>query len=238
MREQDCIAVDVGNTRIKVGLFTGLEIIRVEFFDDANPFYLWLEKKMPIQRLIISDVRGTLDATKLPAKALFLGMDMPLPFPSDYLTPHTLGRDRVAGIAGARHLYPQQACMIIDAGTCTTYDLIDAQGRHLGGAISPGYEMRLKAMHHFTGKLPPVSAKQSHEMIGKSTESAMQSGAWKGFEAEILNYITWFQNLFPSGIILICGGNGKLFETKSQSSIFAVPNLVLIGLNAISLQHE
>jgi type III pantothenate kinase len=238
MSEFSSFAVDVGNTRIKVGLFSGLELREVHFFEEAFDVFHFLEKgNLPIPG-IVSDVRGALEGHnwKLPVRVL---RPMPsLPFESIYSTPETLGADRISAIKGAEVLYPGQAKLIVDAGSCVTYDRVDAAGKHWGGNISPGWDMRLKALHTFTGKLPMVSAGFSSNGFGTSTVDAMQKGVYQGLKAEIDTYFSQFREGHPEGIILLTGGNGRIFESITQSFIFAVPNLVLIGLNALFYQYE
>ncbi len=156
-----------------------------------------------------------------------------LPFVNGYGTPTTLGVDRIAAVAGATHLFPGKACLVIDVGTCITYDILDAEGVYHGGGISPGMEMRLKAMHKFTSKLPLVMPSGRPELIGKTTRDCMLSGAMLGTEAEVSGIIVQYTQYFLDLHIIFCGGGAQLFESKIKGHIFAVPNLVLIGLDQI-----
>lgn len=231
-------ALDVGNTRIKVGLFSGLKLEEVHFFERASDVFSFLEEGNPALPGIISDVRGELENHNWKVPVRVLKPMKSLPFESNYNTPETLGADRIAALCGAEHLYPAQAKLIVDAGTCITYDAVDARGKHEGGNISPGWEMRLKALHTFTGKLPLVATEALPKGWGSSTAEAMQKGVYQGLRSEMEAYFSQFRAAHPEGIILITGGNGKIFESISQSFIFAVPNLVLIGLNALFYQYE
>jgi type III pantothenate kinase len=121
----------------------------------------------------------------------------------------------------------------VDIGTCITYDLIDESGTYHGGGISPGIEMRLKAMHKFTSKLPIITFNGSTELIGKTTKQCMLSGVANGTIAEIEGILYRYKQFFEDLTIIFCGGGSKFFETKIKEHIFAVPNLVLIGLNRI-----
>jgi len=156
-----------------------------------------------------------------------------LPVHIAYKTPQTLGADRRASVVGANFLYKNRNNLIVDLGTCITYDLIDYVGTYHGGGISPGVEMRLKAMHKFTSKLPVVSAKGSPELIGKTTKECMASGAINGTIAELDGIISQYKQFFEDLNIIFCGGGAIFFETKIKDHIFAVPNLVLVGLNQI-----
>jgi type III pantothenate kinase len=231
-------AVDVGNTRIKVGLFSGLDLQEVHFFEKAHDLFSFLEEgNLPIPG-IISDVSGALEGHSWTLFVKVLKPMETLPFESVYITPKTLGADRIAGIMGASMLYPGQAKLILDAGTCITYDVVDAHEKHWGGNISPGWDMRLKALQTFTGKLPLVSPLPIPHGLGLSTVDAIQKGVYQGLQAEIRTCISQFKAEYPEGIILLTGGNGKIFESTAQSFIFAVPNLVLIGLNALFYHYE
>ena len=164
---------------------------------------------------------------------MVLDHETSLPITSQYATPHTLGVDRIASVAGANFLYPGKNCLVIDLGTCITYDLIDQSGVHHGGGISPGLEMRLKAMHKFTSKLPLISMKGKPDLIGKTTKECMQSGALNGTIAELEGIIWRYRQLFKDLVIIFCGGGAIFFESKIKDDIFALPNLVLTGLNHI-----
>ncbi|MCL4147183.1 UNVERIFIED_CONTAM: hypothetical protein GTU68_066929, partial [Idotea baltica] len=156
-----------------------------------------------------------------------------LPVKSTYQSPKTLGVDRAAAAVGANFLYPNNNCLVIDLGTCITYDLIDASGIHRGGGISPGIEMRLKSMHKFTSKLPIVNVKGTPELIGKTTADCMRSGSIWGTIAELEGIIARYRHFYNNLTIIICGGDTFFFESKIKDHIFANPNLVLIGLNQI-----
>ncbi len=167
------------------------------------------------------------------ADTLLLDHQTPLPVSIDYRTPHTLGVDRIASVAGASFLHKNLNCLVIDLGTCITYDFIDETGTYRGGGISPGVEMRLKAMHKFTSRLPVVAARGNPELIGKTTKECMLSGAINGTVAELQGIINQYKQFFSELTIIFCGGDAFFFESKIKDDIFAIPNLVLIGLNQI-----
>jgi type III pantothenate kinase len=158
---------------------------------------------------------------------------LPLPLKNQYKTPQTLGVDRIAAAAGAAFLYPNKNCLTVDIGTCITYDIIDESGSYLGGGIAPGIDMKLKAMHKFTSGLPNVAFDYQAVLIGKTTKECMLSGVLHGTAAEIEGIITRYQQFYEDLTILFCGGGAIFFESKIKGHIFAIPNLVLIGLNQI-----
>lgn len=162
-----------------------------------------------------------------------LSHETPLPFVNRYLTPATLGRDRIAGVAGAHRLFPGHNCLVIDAGTCITYDLLTANGEYLGGNIAPGLEMRLKAMHSFTARLPLVERTDAAAFIGNTTETAMQSGAQWGALLEINGFIGEFERQFPNLRVILSGGDADYFKNYIITDPILEKNIVLIGLNQI-----
>jgi type III pantothenate kinase len=160
-----------------------------------------------------------------------------LPIRSSYQTPETLGKDRLAAVVGAAFLQPDMDILVIDAGTAVTYDCIDASGVYHGGNIAPGVEMRLKALHTFTQKLPLVKVNANVDFLGKDTQSAIQAGVLYGVVLEIDGYIERLMLKYPKLSVFLTGGSAVLFDNKLKSRIFADKNLVLTGLNRI-LQHN
>ena len=144
-----------------------------------------------------------------------------------------MGRDRIAGVAGAQVLFPNRSCLVIDIGTCVTFDVIDAKGMYLGGNISPGVELRLKAMSTFTARLPLVKRGKLGKLIGNSTTSALQLGATSGTLHEIQNFINEARALYKGLNVILTGGDAHFFAEQLKTKIFVNPNLVLIGLNKI-----
>ena len=189
------------------------------------------------ENVFLSSVRRgigkVVDEVKKVSNTILLHHDTKVPFQSLYKTPKTLGVDRIAAVVGAKFLYNRQNCLVIDLGTCITYDLIDKSGAYHGGGISPGIDMKLKAMHKFTSKLPLIAAKGSPELIGKTTKECMLSGAINGTIAELEGIIDRYKQFFDDLNIIFCGGDAFFFESKIKGHIFALPNLVLIGLNQI-----
>lgn len=157
----------------------------------------------------------------------------PLPIKNLYETPQTLGCDRLAAVVGAVTLQPGRDILIIDAGTCITYELVDANSFYYGGNISPGLGMRLKALNHYTGKLPLVQPEGCMPMIGKDTETAIRAGVKKGIEYEIEGYIRNLRYKYPELLVFLTGGDDFSFDTNLKNCIFADKFLVLKGLNRI-----
>lgn len=159
----------------------------------------------------------------------------PTPLICDYATPDTLGADRLAAAVGAAWCRPNADLLIIDAGTCITYDYVSADGHYLGGNISLGLGMRLRALHEQTARLPLVTAEGKLSLIGRDTNEAIRSGVIKGMDYEIAGYIRrmWQQN--PQAHIFVTGGNGYRFAQEAE--VERNDALVEIGLNCI-LQYQ
>lgn len=166
----------------------------------------------------------------------------PLPFLNTYKTPQTLGKDRIAAAAGAYALFPGQDCLVVDCGTCIKYERLSAKGEYLGGNIAPGAAMRIKAMHHFTARLPEVTMEIPPEMIGSDTTTALQNGALLGAVLEIEGFARLFaQNIGPLRVILTGGDAGLFYPHLKINGLTLEPHLTLIGLNCIltyNFQHN
>ena len=230
------LAVDVGNTFIKAGVFDKEEL--VTFSSNINEAALIdLFSKIRPEHLIISSVGenpSALAACLSPVKSkILLNASTKVPLINLYQSPQTLGVDRVAAAVGASYLYPQTDRLVIDAGTCITYDFIDSKDQYFGGGISPGIELRFKALNTFTKKLPLVHRSEQVELIGSNTEKSILSGVINGVLGEVEGIINQYKSKYSGIKIIICGGDSSFFESKIKQTIFAVPELVIIGLNRI-----
>jgi type III pantothenate kinase len=228
--------IDAGNTRAKAGIFSGKELKEKFAFDSIDQLKDFLTKNT-FDNVLISSVG--ISAFELAESANVIDMSitlshvLPLPIKIRYATPHTLGVDRMAAACGAVELFPEQNTLVIDAGTCINYEFVDAQANYHGGAISPGIEMRFKAMNTFTARLPLVSLNKEADLIGNSTERCMQSGVMNGVLGEVEGMIQRYQDKYPELKVVLCGGDAPLFENRLKPTIFAAPDLVLMGLNRI-----
>jgi type III pantothenate kinase len=230
------IVIDVGNTRSKAGLFLEDRLEKIVSFVSTEELKAFLLNNF-FECMLISSVGAPASeiagwATGVEKKWI-LTHELPLPIQNKYATPETVGVDRIAAACGAWSLFPGCDCLVIDAGTCITYEIIDRQAAYWGGAISPGLEMRLRAMHKFTARLPLVTINQQVNMVGNSTESCLQSGAWFGAISEIEGMIEKYRQKYPELKVILCGGDAPLFENQLKPTIFAAPDLVLMGLNRI-----
>lgn len=232
------LIIDIGNTRTKIALFEGARFLSKKAVVEnpikeikalltnqsiKNSIYLATGKvSEPVSDFLKNDLNAIelTHQTKVSVKNL-------------YGTPETLGRDRLAGVIGAQANFPNQNCLVIDAGTCITYDWLTAEGEYLGGNIAPGITMRLQAMHQLTAKLPLIEKAEIEHPIGKSTETAMRNGAMWGAVEEVDGYITWGRKNFKGLKVIFTGGDTDFFVKHLKRKIFARPNIVLEGLNQI-----
>jgi type III pantothenate kinase len=239
------LALDIGNTRSKIGLFRGKTLVEQAIWRDWTlAELLAYGNHNGVQRVIFSSVAEE-DPTLAPAlrehfEVLELRADTPLPFQNLYQTPQTLGKDRLAGVAGAQALFPGKNCLVTDCGTCIKYELLSAEGRYLGGNIAPGAAMRLRAMHHFTARLPEAAMRLPEQPLGSSTETALQNGALRGALLEMSGFFALFQRQLAPLKWILSGGDAAFFYPllkPEHPGIILQPDLTLFGLNHI-LRHN
>ena len=233
------LIIDIGNTVAKLAAFDGERLLEVVY--DCNRTLGQLAefcRKYSFRRAMVAsvidftpEVAGRLERVPFPVR--YLDKDTPLPIYNLYETPHTLGYDRIAAVVGAWTQCPGRDLLVIDAGTCITYEFLDAAGRYHGGNISPGMQMRFKALHRFTGRLPLVEAEGRRLPVGKDTDTAIRAGVLQGMEFEIQGYIMAMKHKYPELLVFLTGGDGFSFDTSVKSIIFADKFIVLKGLNRI-----
>lgn len=230
------LVIDYGNSAAKVGIFDHQSLLEKFVFPDSTSLITFLESKEFDHALISSvnvDTERIRSSIRVSGKLLTLSHELSLPIENRYKTPKTLGVDRLAAVCGAQEIFPLQHSLVIDAGTCITFDFIDKEKVYHGGAISPGLKMRFQAVHTFTARLPLVSAEPHVPLVGDSTESCIRSGIVNGMIAEIDGIIDRYRNDFGEIRVILCGGDTPFFENQLKASIFASPELVLVGLNSI-----
>lgn len=235
-------AIDIGNTRIKVGIFKEdvlLEKINLAS-DKIQALQQFLEQQK-VRKVILGSSGNIPDGLEKYLNSHYfyirLETNTNIPLENVYHTPHTLGKDRVAAAVGAKSVYPNQDCIVIDAGTCITYELVNRHGVYLGGNISPGIDMRLRAMDEFTAALPLVQKQHPNTNRGYSTETALRNGAVWGATLEIEGFIQAFSKNLDTPFVILTGGDAMLLASLLNTQATVLPNLVLIGLNKI-LNHN
>ena len=232
------LIVDAGNTSIKLAVFDKEKLLYT--VSTARESFLEKTKKVfnlypSIHWAIVSSV-GFLDEKDVLALSVFckvhvLHHDSKIPFKNSYATPHTLGVDRIALATAAFYFNPTANTLVIDAGTCVTYDMVNDYGEYLGGAISPGLHMRYEALHNQTAKLPLLPLGDPIDLIGNSTESSIHSGVVNGISAEIDGVIDQYKKRFKDLTVILTGGDAHFLSERLKNTIFADSKFLLIGLN-------
>jgi len=234
------LALDAGNSSIKFGLFQGDNLVKNGKIQKGESItnILTKEEINSLKTIISCSVLNELNVIDLPkVEHIVISHTSKFPFKVNYDTPETLGIDRVVACVGA--LNHDNDILVIDAGSCITYDYVSSQKGYLGGAISPGLEMRFRAMNNFTDKLPFISQFENNpESLGKSTMSCMKSGAINGLKFEIEGFIKEFTLNNNNLKVFLTGGDAIFLGTELKSGIFADQNLVLKGLNSLIKLNE
>lgn len=237
------LTLDIGNTNSKLAVFEGDGIVHHDTIkmvteDRLNTVF----GQYSITGAIVSSVKDDSTIKKLLKKHNFfeLSSRTPLPLENVYRTPESLGLDRIAAVVAAHKGYGEEgAVLVIDVGTCITYDIVASGGRYLGGGISPGIAMRLKALHENTGKLPLVDPINGEvKLIGNSTITSILSGVYNGVKHELEGTIKAYEQQYNDLKIVLTGGDRKRFELVSKNRIFADEFLVLKGLKEILNYNE
>ncbi len=233
------LAIDIGNSRVKIGWFDEQHLIRTEVFaeEDVESLKSLTTNHSPAA-CILSTVKHGLApeiTSWLKAADTFIELDAgtALPFVNDYGSSQSLGRDRLAAAAGALEAYPGENCVILDAGTALTLDFLRADGHYLGGNISPGLRMRHKALHQFTARLPEVEPRALLNPIGHTTDSALQNGGFWGMVWEISGFVQYCKGRYGAIRLLMTGGDAELLAGGLGPETIIEPELVLKGLNKI-----
>jgi type III pantothenate kinase len=233
------LIVDIGNTRIKTAVFNSGELVYNEVIIKENfvKSILELIEIHNCENAIISSVgflkKNEISKIKSKINLILLNSSTKVPFLNNYSTPKTLGVDRIALVASAVSKFPNKNVLIIDAGTCITYDFVNNKNCYLGGAISPGIKMRYKSLKTFTEKLPELIPESPSELIGDSTEKCIHSGIINGVINEINGTIEQYTQKNEDLTVVLTGGDVNFLANKLKNSIFANPNFLLEGLNTI-----
>jgi type III pantothenate kinase len=243
------LVIDIGNTCTKLAVFEHDELRFAENYKETDIEVLnHLLEDFAIGTAIISSVKkdsGKWETVLKERTALiYFNTEMTAGISNHYLTPKTLGPDRLAAVIGASHLYPGKNSLVIDGGTCITYDYIDAKANYAGGSISPGLYMRYNALNNYTAVLPLLKPDDAfNAAYGSDTRGAILSGVQNGIKYELTGFIEGYRQHENELNIILTGGDSIFFDRLLKNSIFAPyikiePHLVLKGLNAAIQQHN
>ncbi|PHX76869.1 MAG: pantothenate kinase [Flavobacteriales bacterium] len=233
------LTIDFGNTASKYALFSEGGILHSHgFYEDVSAFV-----GLGLKGCIFSTVRKEVPwLTGLDCPVHLFSSSMSLPVKIGYETPETLGADRLAGVLGAKWLLGRDgmsgACLLIDVGTCITYDWLTPEGEYLGGSISPGLHMRYLALHQQTGKLPLVSHEVFENQLGRNTNESILCGVQQGVWGESHRQIEHFLEKYPKGVVFITGGDALFLAEQQKTKIFVEPLLIHYGLMHALIYHE
>ena len=233
------LCFDFGNTRKKVAVFRNdiLEEV-INLADDSNETIQSLINKFKPDKSILSSVIDHNIAIEefLAASTKFhkLSHLTKVAFTTPVGKPETIGADRLALTAAAVHFFPDKNNFVISLGTCVTYNFINKYHEFVGGAISPGLEMRLKSLNHYTAKLPLVKADSNLPLIGYDTTTNILAGVVLGMAKEIDGFIDAYEEKFSNFNVLLTGGDIVYLASHLKNKIFADPDLIFKGLYAIS----
>ncbi len=236
------LILDIGNTYTKIAVFEKNVMLKkfTTSSDLIDTSIYKLQETYLLKNCIISSVTkfksNFLKSLKSFDTLLELNQKTNVPFQNQYKTPTTLGVDRIALASAAASQHPNKNTLVIDAGTCITYDFINTSNKYLGGAISPGISIRYKALHQFTANLPLLEP-DNYKLIGDDTQSSIHSGVLNGLIHEIDGVISQYNSKYSNLTVVLTGGDTNFLAKKLKSSIFATPNFLLEGLNSI-LTHN
>jgi type III pantothenate kinase len=235
------LVVDIGNTRTKLAFFEKNALVEKAIMETSALSWLSgrLQDGRKIENAIFSatgqDTEGVEVFLENNFSYIKFSHQTPIPIRNDYATPETLGKDRLAAVVAAHYLFPKKNCLVIDGGTCTTYNFLNQHATFIGGNIAPGLTMRFRAMNHFTAKLPLVERDTENlTLIGNTTQSAMRAGAQIGLLSEVEGFVKRLEHKEGKVKVILTGGDGQfLYEHLALKEKYFEPNLVLQGLNQI-----
>ena len=239
------LVLDLGNSYGKIAVCDHNRVIEAATYEkitsrEISYFHIrYGGLKGAIISSVVNYSREIIDyLSNLYATCIELNHSTPIPLVNKYLTPDTLGYDRIAAAVGAYTIYPGKNVLVIDAGTAITYDIVTSKGEFLGGNISQGLEIRFKSLNKYTNRLPHMERPEEvPPLVGSTTHEAIQSGIVNGLLFEMDGFIGALTKNYPKLQVVLTGGDAKYFVGKLKNSIFVDPNLNLIGLNRI-LEHN
>ena len=231
----DLYLIDAGNSRIKLGVCVKGEIVSLSSFNSLALLKQELVPNIPIALSSVLNSNFKEDFKNVLNPVFWVSHQVKLPFKINYLTPSTLGIDRICNVAAISKTNQFTNRLIIDIGTCIKFDFLNDKNEYEGGSISPGLKLRFKALNLFTDKLPLIEISEKVNLIGNSTGSSMQSGVQNGIESEIKGLISKYREKYQDLSIYITGGDAHYFDLAQKNNIFADEILTLKGILEIYL---
>ena len=233
------LIIDIGNTLCKVAVFENQVITQKFTLNDID--FESLKKEinfLNISTCLVSSTRkmptNLIEDLKSVTQCMWLDTDLKLPFKNKYATPNTLGKDRIALAAAAVSEFKNKNTLVLDIGTCLTYEMVTETSEYLGGAISPGMQMRFKSLNRFTEGLPLINSKKPVDLIGNTTETNILSGVINGMKEEMDGTINTYKARFSKLNVVLTGGDQVFFAECLKNNFFARPEFLLRGLNFIA----
>jgi len=234
------LVLDIGNSFAKLVLYSGEDVVFTNSVPHATMAQELKELYLKFPRIghailcAVGPVAPEI-VTFLTKESVLIEVnsDLKLPYTNRYETPETLGADRIALVATAAFKFPNKNCLVIDAGSCVTYDFISAEGVYRGGAISPGLQMRFKAMHEHTEKLPLVAPIDAVVNIGTNTQKSLLAGAVNGLVFEIEGWSASLGREYEDLTVILTGGDAQFLSKRLKNTIFANPNFLAEGLRQL-----
>ena len=232
------LVLDVGNSLLKIALFEKSELIqKFKFSENYKRNIEDIISKYKVTHSIISNV-GRIDDSiisilKESTNLLLVSNQLKIPFKNLYKSKNTLGQDRLALVSAAAFNFPNENVLIVDVGSCITYDFKNNNNEYLGGGISPGISMRFKSLNTFTSNLPLIDFDNIHKLIGNNTKNSINSGVINGTISEINGIIQQYCEEFKNIRIILTGGDSNFLLKRIKNSIFADQNFLLVGLNKL-----
>jgi type III pantothenate kinase len=233
------LIIDIGNTRVKAAVFEKRKL--KEFFVFADTTQLLnaaIFSSYSIRQCLVGTVvnghETFIDELQKKTQVHLFTSETPTPVKNLYKTAHSLGSDRLAGAVGGNAAFPGKNILVIDAGTCIKYNFVNDRNEYLGGAISEGLQMRFRAIHTFTSRLPLLEIDENYnKVIGTTSNESILSGVQLGAIAEVEGFIAQYKQICPDLTVIVTGGDVNFFEKRLKKPIFADSFLILKGLNAI-----
>ena len=230
------LALDIGNSFLKAGIFKNNNLIN--YYEFNREYYSNIKSildKTPITHSIASNVSESnnklIELLSNKTNLIKFNSSLKVPFKNCYQTKNTLGKDRIALVSNASKEYPKENVLLIDLGSCITFDFLNSKNEYLGGSISPGLSMRYKSLNSYTANLPLINPKEIDYFIGRNTEDSIHSGIINGIVGELNSTIDKYKSQFKEIRIILTGGDAKFLFNRIKNSIFANSNFLILGLN-------